>query len=136
MVLIELCQAYLLLVRPLVLQCMVLTVLVLTHCLTWSFLVVLLLKTPRRIKSLDKLKRNCPKMLVSNQFNGLMVFATARESNQPLKLELVCKRLCKDMLLCSVVKTILKKVVKSFMNSHKVSMIWVSLIVVKFGTLI
>lgn len=96
----------------------------LIHFLTWLFSVVPQQKQLKGNSSQVRFKEIYPLMLVKSQLQRWMLYVIAQVSNQWLKLEMVCNALCRDSLLCSVVKIILKRVAINsmrYLNKLKMS---------------
>ena len=94
------------------------------HFLTWLFSVVPQQKQLKGNSSQVRFKEIYPLMLVKSQLQRWMLCVIAQVSNQWLKLEMVCNALCRDSLLCSVVKIILKRVAINsmrYLNKLKMS---------------
>ncbi len=130
----ELCPASSRLVKLPALPSMVPTVLELTHFLTWLYSVVPLLRQQRNYSLLVKPKETSQRMLVKSRSHTWTPSATALVSLRPPRLEPVCKRLCRGTPLFSVVRTTLRRVAESCMNSQLKLKILVSLTEVTFGT--
>src|SRR5450830_897159 len=117
MVKIRLFQVFLLLEKLRVLQSMAQTDLVLTHYLISSSSVeelLIPLKTPTHQA---RLKKNYLRALEKSQSPDLTNSDMLRVLSQLLRLDLLCKRLCRDTLLFSEDKIFLRKVARSSMKS-------------------
>lgn len=122
-------------VKQVLLQSMVPTDWVPTHCSIWLFSEELLLWLQRKSTSQARVSQICQRMPVKNQLQKLKTWKTAREQFQFRRSESKCKETCKETLLFTGFKKHWMKGAIKLTRFIKATMMFPSVTRVQSGTL-